>query len=526
MILKEVLFMKMKVLAAFVVVSIAALQLGCNSGSNSGKDADNNIKPRDPVLSIEGHVYDPAIENAVVMLCPQGDYSKVKDACLGERALTNAEGRYIINFDEPRAGLKDMQIIAFGGRDARTGVRFNDLFFSSPYGLVEGSNKNITPFTSMINALVGEGKSLDEARSQVLEVINVDLEKLTDFEKWGVDEQRKALILSKIALELSQNAGLGFSAIDLSSINKGDLTNLVQGTQYKDLYVELKKADSIPELFAIYFNERGLVDPGFSFIDKTSPLTNPLFLGINDIEASRAKRDYYFQSTASHLYQAESLTENEQDVALNDAVFSALVVAYLENGLPDLALRYIDKKIFQELTEARSLIRVADWLVIHGVLDDYNRVLIEILIDKAFETTKGIIDSKGLDNLTFTEVQLVADILTLYSSANLTKKAEIVRSYMSDLIDSIRPNMELFVDPLGTNLRVAVVQGLINSADKYLEFNNIAKAISLLEQAALVVDDMPPLVAMSTSTNLFQVFWYTQLVDRFADIGKMHGRLI
>lgn len=119
-----------------------------------------------------------------------------------------------------------LRVVSVGGVDSATGMDFKKLEMSCPYELFQGV---ISPVTTLIDALHEQGFSYAEAGTRVRDWLSLPPDvNLLSSPATNLDLQRRALLLSKIALEM--DAALPFNLISAETAKPGTALLQEDGT--------------------------------------------------------------------------------------------------------------------------------------------------------------------------------------------------------------------------------------------------------------------------------------------------------
>lgn len=561
----------------FVIVCFLPLLLvGCGGGSSSGSSGGSNGGDTSNQHStLQGIVYDPAVENAVVKLCLIQDST----TCLDVTTLTNSSGGYSFTISDS-INISDYAVYTMGGEDVATGESLSELTMSSPIDISTNTEENlilnITPFSTLVSIEMKKGTSYDAALQAISEKLGVTASAITDFSGWGAEEQAKAKLLTILALE---NYDLvGFESLQL----KDDFSQTIEASsdksvELKTLYSVMSSSDASDSAIVSYQAARALIDAGvlngvaesnnvlvnnmnqlienglvalkFKGIDtpsfaswtsvmsqyasadvtseemelpeldltdlqqnKTNFIEQDSPLGVALGEGSDALRDYYYGSTASHFYKAEFLLEGESDVDLNDAVYSELIQGYLKNDQPEMALKFIDRKVFKTENEAKNLIEVAKYRVENiASPNEYEVAFSQAILDKAYGYLKEMLASKGEQYITFDETALLADLLILYTELGLENRQEAVSEYLDSIEASIPAD--------DATTWYALSEGYYTAADEYIDHSDFKTASQLLAEATRLAEKIPPLGEAPYQTYYLKVYVMSEIVSRYGGIG-------
>ncbi len=205
-----------------LATSIAALLImtGCSSSSDATKGSVNTI--------ISGTAIDGVISGATVCI----DVNTNEQCDTGEPTdITDFNGK----FDLDSAGVTG-PLLLIGGTDQGTGLAFSGLL-KAPAG-----STVVTPLTSATQALVENGKSVEEAEKTIkkalgIEDVNVDLMSYDPFEAIGKgDAKAKDILeatakLQTIVHAVSSSIAGADSGTDISDTMDSAMANIAQSLE-------------------------------------------------------------------------------------------------------------------------------------------------------------------------------------------------------------------------------------------------------------------------------------------------------
>ncbi len=143
------------ILSGALAVTLAACGGG---GGGSAPTATAAAAPS----TLSGTAVDGYLQGARVLLDVNGNGL----ADPGEpTAVTDAAGRYSLDYSQVASPLAGMRVIVTGGIDTDTGYAFTGMLTARAD--VARSGQLVSPLTSLVDALVARGLSLDEARTKV-----------------------------------------------------------------------------------------------------------------------------------------------------------------------------------------------------------------------------------------------------------------------------------------------------------------------------------------------------------------------
>ena len=144
-----------RILSGCLVLALTA----CGGGGGGGSTP--SASPA--ASSLSGTAVDGYLKGATVFLDVNGNGSF--DA--GEpSALTDDSGRYVLDTSSVGASISGMRVIATGGIDTDTGYAFTGKLAARADGATTG--QLISPLTSLVDALVGQGMTVDAASGAVI----------------------------------------------------------------------------------------------------------------------------------------------------------------------------------------------------------------------------------------------------------------------------------------------------------------------------------------------------------------------
>lgn len=129
-------------------------------GGGGGGSAGSSTQASATTLS--GTVVDGYLQGARVFLDANGN----GQADAGEpTATTDANGRYSLDYSQVSSPVAGLRVIVTGGIDTDTGYAFTGMLTARADGSRAG--QLVSPLTSLVDALVAQGLSLDDARTKV-----------------------------------------------------------------------------------------------------------------------------------------------------------------------------------------------------------------------------------------------------------------------------------------------------------------------------------------------------------------------
>ncbi|TXH39530.1 MAG: cytochrome c [Burkholderiaceae bacterium] len=144
---------------------------------------------------MSGTAVDGYLKGATVFLDVNGNGSF--DA--GEpSALTDDSGRYVLDTSSVGASISGMRVIATGGIDTDTGYAFTGKLAARADSATTG--QLISPLTSLVDALVGQGMTADAARARVAQVLGLNVGDLASDPVAAIASQ-PVIYTSQVALQ-------------------------------------------------------------------------------------------------------------------------------------------------------------------------------------------------------------------------------------------------------------------------------------------------------------------------------------
>ena len=138
--------------------ALAVTLTACGGGGGGGADSSSPAS----ATTLSGTAVDGYLQGARVLLDVNGN--GLPDA--GEpTATTDANGRYSLDYSQVSSPVAGLRVIVTGGIDTDTGYAFTGMLTARADGSRAG--QLVSPLTSLVDALVAQGLSLDDARAKV-----------------------------------------------------------------------------------------------------------------------------------------------------------------------------------------------------------------------------------------------------------------------------------------------------------------------------------------------------------------------
>lgn len=205
---KYLLRASMLSLAAVAVLSMS----GCGGSSSSSDDGDSTPTTSD-VISTVGKAVDGYLVYSTVCL----DLSQDGYCQLGEEPATSTDenGSYTLTISAQQQEHKNFAtapLLVYGGYDSDTNADFTGKL-KAPFDASSDASTNITPLTTMVEAMVAKGKDKTEAESAVKNMLG--LESSVDLGADPVEEAKNAGgTLLKAALQLQKSLEVLSAALE------------------------------------------------------------------------------------------------------------------------------------------------------------------------------------------------------------------------------------------------------------------------------------------------------------------------
>jgi len=227
-----------------IIGSILSILSGCN-----GCSSDSDSTPSDTSVRISGVVLDPYIVNARVW-CDLNT-NAVYDDGTDPSVLTDNLGKYEFEVDD----CKDKTIIV-DGMDGTTHVDANGNVISKFTGRMKAASGSgfVTPLTSLQQALVESGKTVDEARQKIAKalglvdatgaVLDIDFNQL-DISASDQKQAQKAAIVAQQLLLDTTAAMQGVSGAPMTPSSFEAMTNALADTIANAQYPLIKESGGL-----------------------------------------------------------------------------------------------------------------------------------------------------------------------------------------------------------------------------------------------------------------------------------------
>lgn len=146
--------------------ALAVTLTACGGGGGGGADTSSPAS----ATTLSGTAVDGYLQGARVLLDVNGN--GLADA--GEpTATTDANGRYRLDYSTLSSPIAGMRVVVTGGVDTDTGNAFTGMLTARADGAQAG--QLVSPLTSLVDALVAEGFSLDAARLKVAAALGLSV---------------------------------------------------------------------------------------------------------------------------------------------------------------------------------------------------------------------------------------------------------------------------------------------------------------------------------------------------------------
>ena len=268
------------------------------------------------------------------------------------------------------------------------------------------------------------------------------------------------------------------SSIDTFLVAEG--IDQVNSIQVKRVLTELKAGNEI-DLSAGAYVSPAIVSSGVDYASLTvNRLINHKVDATEAIaNTSDAKRDYYFGSTASYLYQAEQIMSNITDGNTLGEVYTNISKAYINAGQPERAIQLASRKLFNPADEADILSRAVNKQISLATNDSTSIAN----LDKAFSLTKDIITAKGELNIKSSDSKLLRQIFVGYKGIGDEEKQTNFNDYMAEIKD------EFGDDDYHPYANIST--GLYMYAEELAEQGKDDAARDTLASAVAMIENMP-----------------------------------
>lgn len=171
--------------------ALAVTLTACGGGGGGGADTSSPAS----ATTLSGTAVDGYLQGARVLLDVNGN--GLPDA--GEpTATTDANGRYSLDYSQVSSPLAGLRVVVTGGVDTDTGNAFTGVLTARADGARSG--QLVSPLTSLVDALVAEGFSLDAARTRVASALGLSVADLATDPVAGLASQ-PALYTRQVALQ-------------------------------------------------------------------------------------------------------------------------------------------------------------------------------------------------------------------------------------------------------------------------------------------------------------------------------------
>ena len=146
--------------------ALAVTLTACGGGGGGGADTSSPAS----ATTLSGTAVDGYLQGARVLLDVNGN--GLPDA--GEpTATTDANGRYSLDYSQVSTPLAGLRVVVTGGVDTDTGNAFTGILTARADGARSG--QLVSPLTSLVDAIVAEGFSLDAARTRVASALGLSV---------------------------------------------------------------------------------------------------------------------------------------------------------------------------------------------------------------------------------------------------------------------------------------------------------------------------------------------------------------
>jgi tetratricopeptide (TPR) repeat protein len=234
------------------------------------------------------------------------------------------------------------------------------------------------------------------------------------------------------------------------------------------------------------------------------PLPASGLLTGDDLTLSSQKRNYYYQSDISHLYQAKQLVWNINDDPVNDAVLLQVVEGEAIAGRFIEAATLLRTQIYQSEVRGQAYIKYAEGLTAHGF-----RVDALVALQEAEALFLKVVDAKGIASFSRADAQNFKDLARGYIEAGYPNEAlAIVQFLAADVAGYLTATTAY------GNLTTAgreVVAAFVELGDMV----NAETALNLTYQLTLGVPDD------SNGTAKYRVRELVAVAELFAELGYL-----
>ncbi|WP_319381344.1 hypothetical protein [Thiomicrorhabdus sp.] len=247
----------------------------------------------------------------------------------------------------------------------------------------------------------------------------------------------------------------------------------------------------------------------YAAITKADYLNHTIALAEALDGSSDAKREYYYQSTASQIAQAEQVLQDVTDGSTLDAVYYDLAYGFIENDQPQLALDIASRKIFEPYSEALVIASAVNKQAQLGLTNETSKAL----VDKALELYKGFAETKGLNNLSATNLTELRRILNAYTALDSEEGVAAYNAYLNEILETFGMDATPYFN---------LIIGLTQAAENLIAEGNIELAEATLETATGYADITPPNDYVKRPDNPER--WHYRLrVNSYASIADVYA---
>ncbi len=219
---------------------------------------------------------------------------------------------------------------------------------------------------------------------------------------------------------------------------------------------------------------------------------------------SESKRiEYYFNSDASHLYQAETLVAGINDAELNDSIMFEVVQGQARVGLYDEAALIARSQIVQTEIRGRGYIEIARALTNRGL--DSRAVDMLKIAEACF---LQVIEAKGIAFIDNSDTFNLQSLAANYRKAGSIEQAQKALDYLDQAIPYLSTS----------SLFSRLVVGTWQIADEYLDADDLAAARPL-------VDDLYRYARMTPANESQGILYYKARVFNLVETAQRYARL-
>jgi len=233
------------------------------------------------------------------------------------------------------------------------------------------------------------------------------------------------------------------------------------------------------------------------------PLTSAELFSGDLLELSRQKREYYYASNISHLYQAKRLVWNIHDDLVNDSVLVEVVDGEARAGRFDEALTLVESQIFQTAERGQAYLRLAEGYTGH---DFYSQAFAALV--KAEECFDGVVAAKGLASFAATDADAYRELAKWYVNAGYATAAMAIIDRLNRTVAPLLGDQTAIGNLMTASTTVA---------DAFLAQGDLPHALEALEIMHQLAVQIP---GSSTRGYAYQVQALISTARRFADIGQ------